>query len=365
MDDVKYWLGFSLVPNIGAKRLAHLYERFGDLSSAWHAPEAALRGSDLGQKTLDALFKLRQSLDLDAALEKVQRVGAWLLTLADDRYPQALRRMDDPPPLLYVRGKFLPQDDRALAVVGTRKATKQGRDITFDLSKQLALQDVTIVSGLAHGVDTAAHRGALAAGGRTIAVMGCGVDVLYPSENRDLAQTITRSGAIISEFPLGTQPRPTNFPRRNRIISGLSLGVLVTEAPENSGALITAHLAAEQGREVFAVPGNIYNKMARGANRLIQDGAKLVLDVNDILEEFNIAHETVQTRVRTEQVAPSNGIEQTLLDLLGADPIHIDELVRMSQLQTAQVTSTLTLLELKGLAQMVGHMQYSRATNMD
>ncbi len=365
LDDVKYWLAFSLVPNIGAKRLVHLYERFGDLREAWHAPQAALRSSELGKKTLDSLLKLRQSLDLDAAMDQVKKADAWLLTMADERYPAALRRMDDAPSLLYVRGRILSQDDLALAVVGTRKATKAGRDITFDLSQQLAAQGVTIISGLAHGVDTAAHQGALAAHGRTIAVMGCGVDVLYPAENRDLAQKIMRHGAIISEFPLGTQPRPSHFPRRNRIISGLSLGVLVTEAPENSGALITAHLAADQGREVFAVPGNIYNKMARGANRLIQDGAKLVLDVKDVLDELNIAHDVVQTQVRTEQVAPSNPVERALLDLLGADPIHIDEIARMSQMEIAQVTSTLTLLELKGLAQMVGHMQYSRANNRD
>ncbi|MFW5748717.1 MAG: DNA-processing protein DprA [Chloroflexota bacterium] len=360
MDDAHYWLGFSLIPNIGAKRLARLFETFGDLQSAWYAPADALRRAELGPTTLETLLRLRDEIDLGHELARVRRAGAWLLTLADDRYPPALRRLDDPPPLLYVRGTLLPQDERALAIVGTRKASRYGRDVTEDIARQLAAQGVTVISGLAHGIDSAAHHGALAGGGRTIAVLGCGVDVIYPAENRDLARRVMENGALISEFPIGAQPLPANFPRRNRIVSGLALGVLVAEAPENSGALITATYAAEQGREVFAIPGSITSRSSAGANRLIQDGARLVMDVRDILDELDLAYEHVQTRVRTEQVAPSNDIERLLLDHLAADPIHIDELVRLSGLPVADITSALTIMELKGLAQMVGHMQYSR-----
>jgi DNA processing protein len=260
---------------------------------------------------------------------------------------------------LYVRGALSPADDLALAMVGTRKATSYGRDATYDLAKQLARQGITIVSGLAHGIDAAAHKGALDGGGRTIAVFGCGIDVLYPRENRDLALKICDNGALISEFPIGTAPAAGNFPRRNRIISGLSLGILVVEAPEGSGALISADLAAEQGREVFAVPGNIYSPMSRGTNRLIQEGAKLVMHVGDVLDELNIAYTNVQTRLSAEQIAPGNEVEASILKHLSADPLHIDEIVRLSQLPIATVSSTLTILELKGLARMVGHMQYS------
>ena len=360
LDDQKYWLAFSLVPLIGTKRILRLKNHFGDLATAWKAPEQALIGAQLGEQAIDNIVARRREIDPERELARVQATQAHLLTLDDPEYPRILKEVDSPPALLYVRGKLDPKDDLALSVVGTRKATKYGRDVAYSLSRELAQQTITIISGMALGVDSAAHNGALDAGGRTIAIFGCGIDLIYPRENRDLAQRIINNGAIISEFPIGTQPVATNFPRRNRILSGLALGVLVVEAPENSGALITASFAADQGREVFAVPSNIFNRMGRGANRLIQDGAKLVTDVNDILDELNIVHENVQTRVRTETVVPSNSAEMQLLEHLNADPIHIDDLARLCDLPIAQVTSTLTILELKGVAQMVGHMQYSR-----
>lgn len=359
MSDQKYWLGFSLVPEIGPKRLGQLLAWFGDLASAWTASETQLEQAGLDQQPRENFLHLRQTLDLDAELDKVRRAGAWLLTLNDDLYPTLLKNLSDAPTVLYVRGALSPADDLALAMVGTRKATSYGRDATYDLAKQLARQGITIVSGLAHGIDAAAHKGALDGGGRTIAVFGCGIDVLYPRENRDLALKICDNGALISEFPIGTAPAAGNFPRRNRIISGLSLGILVVEAPEGSGALISADLAAEQGREVFAVPGNIYSPMSRGTNRLIQEGAKLVMHVGDVLDELNIAYTNVQTRLSAEQIAPGNEVEASILKHLSADPLHIDEIVRLSQLPIATVSSTLTILELKGLARMVGHMQYS------
>lgn len=359
MNELNFWLGFSLIPNIGSKRLLRLYEWFGSLASAWNASITDLQTAGLSQNAAIRLDQDRSKINLDAEMEKVDKAGAWLLTIHDERYPSLLAEISDAPALLYVRGRLTPEDSRALSVVGTRKATKYGKDVAFDLSHRLARQGITIISGLAHGIDSAAHQGALKAGGRTIAVMGCGVDIVYPRENAALMQRIVANGAIISEFPIGTQPIAANFPRRNRILSGLALGVLVVEAPERSGALITAGLAAEQGRDVFAVPANIFNTMGTGTNRLIQEGAKLVMDAADILDELNLTHDRRDTRVRTETVIPSNDAEACLLNHLNADPIHIDDLVRLSGLPTAEVSSTLTILELKGLAQMVGHMQYS------
>lgn len=359
-DENRFWFAFSLVPGIGTKRIQHLAQAFQSLAHAWSASEAQLKQAGLEAAPRSQLLKLRATLNIDEEIARVHRLGATFLTLADDAYPFMLKSLPDAPPVLYVLGELTAQDARSLAVVGTRKATKQGRDAAFDLSQQLAANGVTIISGLAPGIDASAHQGALQAGGRTIAVLGSGINVIYPRENADLARRITQHGALISEFPIGTPPEGRNFPRRNRVISGLSLGVLVVEAPENSGALITANVAAEQGRDVFAVPASIYNQMATGTNRLIQDGAKLVMNVEDILSELNITHETINLRTKTEQIAPADGVERLLLQHLAADPIHIDELAQLCHLPVAAVSSTLTILELKGLAQMVGHMQYSR-----
>jgi DNA processing protein len=359
VTDAKYWLGFSLVPEIGPRRIQLLCAAFGSLSAAWTASERRLREVGLEETPTQNLLRTRTQLDLDAELARVDRVGARLLTLCDETYPTLLREVPDAPPVLYVRGTLLPQDDLALAIVGTRKATTYGRDVAAHLARQLARSGVTVVSGLAHGIDAAAHRGAMEGGGRTIAVLGCGIEQVYPRDHRELAHEIVQRGALVSEFPIGMGPEARNFPRRNRIISGLCLGVLVAEAPEHSGALITTTVAAEQGREVFAVPGNIFSPVSGGANRLIQDGAKLVITVEDILDELDIAHRNVQTKTIAERIAPANETEARLLQYLSSEPLHIDELVRLCGLPITTVTSTLTLLELKGLARSVGHMQYS------
>ncbi|MEO8612564.1 MAG: DNA-processing protein DprA [Chloroflexota bacterium] len=358
VSDPKYWLGFSLVPEIGPKRLANLLNWFDDLSSAWGASEGQLLQSGLEKLPTQNLLHIRKQINLDGELAKVERVGARLITLASDEYPAMLKKLPDAPTILYIRGTLRSDDNHALSIVGTRKATTYGRDAAYHLAKQLAGQGVTVISGMAHGIDSAAHKGALEGGGRTLAVMGCGVDVIYPSDHQKLAEQIMSCGALISEFPIGMHPEARNFPRRNRIISGLALGVLVVEAPEKSGAMITATTAADQGREVFATPGNIFNPMSVGTNRLIQDGAKLVIDVRDILNELKIVHTAVQTQAVTERIAPANNTEVELLRYLGADPLHIDELVRLCGLPVSTVSSTLTILELKGLARTVGHMQY-------
>ena len=346
---------------IGPKRILRLRDWFGHLSYAWEATEHDLIASGLNTKSARALIENRKKINLHNELEKIANADAWIVTLSDDDYPPLLKELDEAPAVLYVRGTLQAQDNLAISVVGTRKATKYGRDVAFDLSQKLASQNITIISGLAQGIDSAAHKGALAGKGRTLAILGCGVDTIYPRQNIDLANAIINQGALISEFPIGTKPIGANFPRRNRVVSGMALGVLVVEAPEGSGALITASLAAEQGRDVFAVPANIYNPMGRGANQLIQDGAKLVTNISDILDELNLAHERVETRTKTAEIIPANDLEQKLLDILGVDPIHIDELVRLSDLPIAEVSSTLTILELKGFVNSLNNMQYQKS----
>ena len=360
MDQQSYWLGFSLVSDFGSVRIKQLLNAFGSLEEAWNASPSQLYQSELNSRLVQKLLNARAKLDLDSEMEKVKQAKAQVVTLADTNYPALLREIPDAPAVLYIRGTLIPEDRLALAIVGTRKATKYGRDVAYSLSRHIATHGVTIVSGLAQGIDAAAHEGALAAEGRTIAILGCGIDSIYPREHTALAERIMQQGAIISEFPIGVPPIGKNFPRRNRIISGLSLGILVAEAPESSGALITAETALEQGREVFAIPSNIFNPLGRGTNRLIQDGAKLVMRISDILNELNIVYTHQQTRQETTRISPANQEEAALLQHLGADPIHIDELVRLSNLSTSVVTSTLTILELKGVAEMVGGMQYCR-----
>ena len=355
-------LGFSRVPGIGARRFARLLQHFDSIGEAWLAGESQLAQAGLEQRVRRRLLALRRELDLERELDKVRACGATLLTLLDDDYPQPLRNLADQPLALYVKGELLPADGNALAMVGTRKANAYGRDVAGRLAQDLATQHITVVSGLAHGVDAAAHRGALKAGGRTLAVLGCGVDVAYPANHRQLAWEISEQGALLSEYPPGSKPDGRNFPRRNRIISGLALGVLVVQAPEASGAIITANSAAEQGREVFAVPGNIHDPVNAGCHRLIQDGAKLVTSIGDILEELNLAWTRVETAATAQRVVPANETEANLLARLGADPTHIDDLARECRLPVANVSSTLTLLELRGLARKVGPMQYSRTS---
>ncbi|MBI1257470.1 MAG: DNA-protecting protein DprA [Chloroflexi bacterium] len=360
MNERQYWLGFSLVPGIGPKRLLLLARAFGTLQSAWEAGEKPLREAGLDGEASANLLRMRSQVDLDREMAKIERAGARLLTPEDAEFPSLLKNLPDPPLALYVRGTLTAQDDLALSIVGTRKATPYGRDASAYFARQLAQQGVTIISGLAHGIDSAAHRGALDVGGRTLAVMGCGIDRIYPSDNAELARQIIEHGALISEFPVGSKPEARHFPRRNRIISGLSLGVLVVEAPEQSGAMITATLAAEQGRDVFAVPGSIFSGASGGTNRLIQDGAKLVLTVDDILDELNIAHRKVEARVITKRIAPSGEKEAALLRYLGADPLPIDDLVRQSGLSAAEALGILTLLELQGYVENDGRGKYRR-----
>ena len=355
-----YWLGLHLIPGLGSAKISQLLTRFDSAEALWQERSENLLRLDLPQALLLQFAAGRRSIDLPAEMDKVRRAGAHLITLDDSSYPALLRSIADCPPVLYVRGSLVKHAEKCLAIIGTRKPSKYGWDAAHQLAFDIARQQVTIVSGLAHGIDTAAHHGALKAGGATIAVMATGISLIYPSENRDLAEEIVAQGAIVTEMPIGTAPLGKNFPRRNRIISGLSLGVLVAEAPEKSGAMITASRAGEQGRDVFAVPQNIFSKTGRGSNRLIQDGAKLVMDPGDALDELNISHRNTQIGIKTEQLQPANPTEKMIHEQLGVEPIDVDTIVRRTQLPAATVTSTLALLELKGLAEIAGPMQYCR-----
>lgn len=357
----QFWLGLHLIPQLGIARISQLLAHFDSVEDLWYAKANTFSQLDLSKSLIEKFTHGRKQIDLQQEMDKVRQQQAQLITLQDKNYPTLLRSIPDPPPVLYVRGDMGADDEKCLAIVGTRKPSKYGWDATYQLAYHISQQNVTIVSGLAQGIDSAAHRGALNGNGRTIAVMANGIDKVYPNENIDLAQQIMNQGALITEMPIGTAPIGKNFPRRNRLISGLSLGVLVAEAPEKSGALITVTAANEQGRDVFAIPHNIFSKTGRGTNRLIQDGAKLVLRVRDILDELDLTHINTQTRIKTEQIQPESEIEITILNQLGADPIHIDEIVRLTQLPTQHVTSTLAILELKGLAEVAGPMQYCRA----
>ncbi len=359
-EEQQYWLGLHLIPQFGSAKLALLLARIPSAAELWQESDDRLLRLDLPQKLLRQFIAGRQAIDLPRELDKVWQCGAHIVSFDDPAYPRLLREIADRPLVLYVRGKLSEAEARAIAVVGTRKPSKYGWDAARTVSQNLAQHNVTIVSGLAHGIDTAAHRGALD-DGRTIAVMATGIDRVYPAENTELAEQIASNGALITEMPIGTAPLGKNFPQRNRIISGMSLGVLVAEAPEKSGAMNTVSHAIDQGRDVFAMPHNIFSKTGRGCNALIQDGAKLVMRVSDVLQELNMSHLHSQARIETERVHPENDTESLIMQQLGADPIHIDVIVRQTNLSTATVSSSLTMLELKGLAETAGPMQYCRA----
>ena len=354
--DIKYWVGFSLIPGIGRVKLTQLENYFGNLGKAWEAAPADLKHAGLDSHSIHAIISWQPKLSLEAEMEKLDRYGVKVFTCHDPHYPSRLKEIYDYPPVLYVRGSLLPEDEWCLAVVGTRRATVYGRQVTEEIVADLAQSKITIVSGLAKGIDSIAHRSALDVGGRSIAVFGCGLDIVYPSENAELARQIIRQGALISEYPLGTKPKAENFPRRNRIMSGLSLGVLIIEADKSSGAMITAHLALEQNREVFAIPGSILSPASRGTNHLIQEGAKLVRDYTDILEELNLT--AVAHQIEMKEIIPASDTESLLLKKLSAEPTHIDEVCRLSGLPISTVSSTLAMMELKGLVKQVGMMSY-------
>ncbi len=356
MDDKKYWIGFNLIKGIGAVRMQALINTFEDLESAWKATPTDLAGAGLSLKLIERIIQAREQVDLEKVWSKIEVQGIKILTWKDEAYPQRLKEIEQPPPVLYIRGEYLPDDLFAVAIVGTRRVTPYGRQITEELSSYLASNGITVVSGLARGVDAIAHQAALKAGGRTIGVLGSGVDKIYPPEHRQLAERMMESGAIISDYAPGTPPDASNFPPRNRIISGLSLAVVVIEAGETSGALITAEFAAEQGREVFAVPGSILAPQSKGTNKLIQKGALPLLSVNDLMQALNLTRMGEHKAAR--KIIPADETEARVMSILSSEPLHVDEIRNQTELPIEKVSAALALMELKGMVRQVGGMNY-------
>jgi DNA processing protein len=357
MDARADWVWFNLVKGIGAVRLRGLLDFFGNLETAWDAPGDALMAAGLAPKLIEGLGRVKAENLIERAWSYIERLGIGVLTWDDPAYPSRLKQIDQPPPVLYTRGDFFVQDDLAVAIVGTRRVTSYGRQAAEEIAAFLAHHGITVVSGLARGVDGVAHEAALKAGGRTLAVLGSGVDRIYPPEHLRLAERIEKQGAVISDYPPGTPPESTNVPPRNRIISGLTLATVVIEAGLESGALITATFAAEQGREVFALPGSIYAPQSKGANRLLRDGAQLLLEPGDILEALNL--QLAEQHQQARLMLPEDGVEASLLGVLESEPLHVDEICAQSGLPIDQVSATLTIMELKGMVRHMGGMNYS------
>lgn len=353
-DQLADILRLCLIDGVGPRTRMRLLERFGSYRAALAAPSAELQEvPGIGPTLAAKIAAARTSVDAEAELELCRRRGIEILTEDAPSYPRLLREIADPPGVLFVRGRLLAQDALAVAMVGTRHATPYGLRQAQRLAAALARAGLTIVSGLARGIDAAAHRGALEAGGRTLAVLASGVLEIFPPEHAELAEQIAAQGALVSEAPSRAEPLRGTFPQRNRLISGLALGVIVVEAPERSGALITARHAMEQGREVFAVPGSIESRSSHGCHRLIQDGARLVQSVDDVLEELGPLVEAVPQPggkpIRHPAELQLNEQEAQVLAALGIEPMSIDELAAAAGLPVARVLSTLSVLEMRRL----------------
>ena len=318
-----------------------------------------LKAAGIDDRSAHAVVSGRAKISPDGEMEKLERAGVSGMNWHDPMYPPRLKEIHDPPPVLYLRGEILPSDERSVAVVGTRKGSAYGKEAARVLAGDLAQSGVTIISGLARGIDAVAHRAALDAGGRTLAVFGNGLDIIYPLEHRTLAYEIEKAGALLSEYPLGTRPKANHFPMRNRVMSGMSLGTLVVEAGETSGALITVRWALEQDREVFCVPGSIFSPAGQGTNGLIQQGAKLVLNYKDVLDELNLTAVSQQLEMRGI-MEPQDETESLLLSYVTHEPIHIDDIQRQTRLPITAVSSTLAMMELRGIIKQVGSMHYIR-----
>lgn len=353
-----YWVALNRVSGVGPSRLTALLELAGDIESAWRAPIQMLREARFDRATIEALLEARRTLDPAHELERLQRAGVRVFTWDDEDYPEGLRSIDRSPPVLYVRGTLQPSDELAVAIVGTRHASSYGREVAHSLATELGRSGVTVVSGLAMGIDAVAHRAALDAGGRTLAVLGSGVDEIWPAQNRTLGADVMRSGALVADYALGTRPEARNFPPRNRIISGLSRAVVIVEAGSRSGALITAQYGAGQGRDVYAVPGNILNAGSAGCNALIRDGAIPLLSVDELLATLQVERVRLQQSARVSVKATPQ--ESALLATLSLEARHMDDIVRAAALPSSAVVGLLTLMEMKGLVRQTAPQFYAR-----
>jgi len=361
-QQLKYWLAWNKISLLGAKRFYKLLEYFGTVEEAWRTKsEEIIKLLNLPPASAEKIFQEKDALNVDKELELLNRYQIKVVTVKDASYPERLKQISFPPPVLYYRGSIIPDDRYAISIVGSRKATYYGKMVAENLSKDLASFGLTIISGMARGIDTAAHIGALAMKGRTLAVLGSGLNQIYPPENRRLAEEIESYGAIISEFSLFTKPERQNFPRRNRIISGLSLGVIVVEADEKSGALITADFALEQGREVFAVPGNVNSSLSKGTHNLIKQGAKLVHNYEDILEELPLQiNQRINKKKERINQSTLDEEEKIILQLINQEPVHIDQIITFSHLPVSKVSEILLKLELKDLIKEISGKKFIR-----
>lgn len=354
-NDLPYLVATSAIPGVGTATFNYLQKHFKTLRKFWEADSEAINKAKLDSRTRQSVLEFRAKVDPKVYLQTVYERGIKVYAVDDRDYPQNLRRISDAPPVLYVKGQILPQDDLAIGVVGARYATIYGRQVTEKLVTDLVTAGLTIVSGMARGIDSFAHKAALAAGGRTIAVLGSGVDLVYPPENKGLYEQIIKNGAVVSEFPLGFPSVPSNFPARNRIISGLSLGVLVTEAAVDSGSLITAGQAAEQGREVFAVPGPINSKMSEGVNKLLKEGVNVATEAADVLEVLKIERVEREIKVSQSQRGKSKDkLQMAVLKVLDGETKHVDKIVTETGLSVDKVTAALSMMELRGLIKNYG-----------
>ncbi|MBI3680422.1 MAG: DNA-protecting protein DprA [Acidobacteria bacterium] len=367
-DEQLYWLALGLVPGLGSRKAFQLLERFESPRAIFRASPSDLEGAGLASSVAQSISS---GCTFDDAVTQHQRVlaaGAAMISLHDPLYSRRLRTIFDPPPVLFVRGRAELLETLVVAIVGTRRPSAYGMAASDRLSRDLAQAGMTITSGMARGIDTAAHRGALDIGGNTIAVLGCGVDVVYPAENRDLAEEIAHKGLLVSEFPMGAPGYPQNFPIRNRIISGISVGVMVVEGAKYSGSAITARLAVEQGRELFAVPGNITAKMSWGPNLLIKQGAKLVQEAEDVLSELSPEDRRRLYAARPENpelpkqqaLAPESAVSQAVLKALAVDrPTQIDVLLEyLPQYSSSELIAALFELEMLGLIRQLAGKCY-------
>jgi DNA processing protein len=357
IQDKKYLLGLKLIPDID-RRINKILEVFGSPERAWNASSKELRALlRISIELSEKISSERKKIDLDFEFEKIISFGVEILSVFDSCYPRLLKEISSPP-VLFIKGDLIKSYSCAVAIVGSRNASVYGKAVAFELAQQLSDLGVIVVSGVARGIDSAAHRGALAASGETIGVLGCGLDIVYPPENRKLYSEILEKGCLISEQPLGTRPFTQNFPARNRIISGLSEGVIVVEASERSGALITADFALEQGREVMVVPGNVKSSLTKGCHKLIKQGAYLIETIDDVIEvlqldlkfpkESKLSKDKLEVDISRE--------EQEILNCLGWEPKHIDQILQAVCFDISKVSTLLTILELKGLVkQDFGH----------
>ncbi len=368
MKDERLWMWFTRIPRIGIAKQRYLLEIFKTPERIWNSSEEELRScSRLSQRDITSIIQSKNPNKIQKWLEELKNKNIQFYSMDHPCYPTLLKKIYDPPYVIYAKGKKSLIEETTISIVGARRCSEYGRQMAFYMGKELGSRGITVVSGMARGVDSASHKGTLAGKGRTVAVLGSGVDICYPAENKKLYEEIIEQGVVLSEFPPGTMPKPAFFPMRNRIISGLSQGILIVEAAHRSGSLITADQALEQGRDVYAIPGNITSSLSQGTNHLIQQGAKLVMKVEDILEDIDTQlfdfTESKKEVFEKDQGSPLEKEEKIVYDCLSLDPISIDQLCQKTGHSPGMLQHILLVLELKGRVKKVSSQWFVRNEN--